>query len=147
MFYPEFELKVRSGEIMVGDLMWVTGYYHNDALLKPTRHVPPTLVQVMANDELAQSRNVLLSGYHFRPCGKSGKLLGRALYSYESSANRYNRGDGGSLHIFFTEDEAKVAYVAAALVVKSQLAEAERLAIDNFARLNAEVDKRIAKNK
>jgi len=147
MFYPEFEEKVKSGEIMIGDLMWVTGYYHNDVLQKPTRHVPPTLVQVMANNELPQNQNILLSGYHFRPCGKSGKLLDRVLYSYESSANRYNRGDRGSIHIFFTEDEAKAAYVAAALVVKAQLVKAEQLAADNFAHLHTEVDKRIAKNK
>jgi len=45
MLYPELAQKIKEGEVMVGDLVWVTGYSHNNFAEKPARHVPPTLVK------------------------------------------------------------------------------------------------------
>jgi len=145
MFYPEFEEKIKSGEILVGDLVWVAGYQHADPLQKPERHVPPTLVQVMANADLPYNRNTSSIGYHFRACGKSGKLLARVINPYVGAVSRYDPNEG-SLYISFMEEDAKVSYVAAAKVAKGKLAKVQQEWIDKFARLNAEIDTRISKN-
>jgi hypothetical protein len=143
MLYPELDRRVKSGEIMVGDLVWVTSYYYNNpSTEKPTRHVPPTLVQVTSNHDLA-CRTSLSSGYHFRPCGKSGKLLSKVILPYEGSAGNERSTDRGSIHIFLIEEEARSAYVAAANVVKSQFAEVLRIAVETCAQRTAGVDERI----
>ena len=143
MLYPELEQKVKAGVVMVGDLVWVTSYYHdNPSTEKPTRHVPPTLVQVMSNHYLSVKSNPA-SGYHFRPCGKSGKLLSKVIYPYDGvSANAWSTGPD-SVHIFLIEEEARVDYVVAANVVKSQFAEVLRVAVETCAQRTAGVDERI----
>lgn len=141
MFYPEFEKKIKSGEVMEGDLVWVTGYYHNDPLLKPTRHVRPTLAQVTKNTGTPISRSKSFD-YHFRPCGKSGKLLAAVISPYDNIPFYTERG--GSLGFFFTEDEAKSAYLKDAKAVKKEITEAYAIITANFQAKFAEVDKRIA---
>lgn len=148
MFYPEFEVKVNTGLIMVGDYVWVTGYYHDNPLQKPTRHVPPTLVEVTSNKSLPSSRRIPTSGYHFCPLGKSGKVLSKVILPYEGALGvLWNSGNYGSLNIFLTEVEARDSYVEAAEVVKVKIAEARKAMLDDCDRLAAEVDARIAKNK
>ena len=148
MLYPELEQKIKTGAVKVGDLMWVTGYYQNKPIANPSRHVPPTLVQVTSNTELPAIRKIPSGGYHFRPWGKSGKVLSRVILPYEGAvAILWNSGDSGSLDIFLLEKEAKAAYVAAAYAVKLDIAKVLDAAVKNCARLDAEVDERIAEHK
>jgi len=147
MFYPELQQKIATGEIMENDLVWVMGYHRLRPLEKSTRHVPPTLVQIRSNREVPLNRNVLTSGYHFRPCGPSGKVLSKIILPYASGDNLYSSSkDYGSLSFFFTEDEAREAYAAAAEVVREQITEAQKRAEDEFLAMLSEVDERIAKN-
>ena len=148
MLYPELEQKIKAGVVKVGDLVWVTAYYHDTPLLKPTRRVAPILTQITSNTALPAIRRIPSSSYHFRPCGKSGKLLSKVILPYEGPlAILWSSGDHGSISIFFTESEARASYVAAANVVKLQIAEALRETVDACARLTAEVDERIAEDK
>ena len=147
MFYPELKQKIDAGEVMENDLVWVMGYHRLRPLEKSTRHVPPMLVQIRSNREIPSNRNALASGYHFRPCGNHGRVLPRVILAYESADNVFSsRKDHGSLSFFFTEDEAREAYVAAAEVVKKQITEAQNRAEDEFLAMLSEVDERIAKN-
>ena len=145
MLYPELEQKLKDEELVEGDLVWVTGYYHNDYTEKPTRHVQPTLVQIMSNDKLPKYKKVYYATYHFRACGKSGKLLAAVIAPYDNTGFRSRTG--GSLDIFLTEDEAKAAYITAANEVKIGIAKIKKIWSDRFDALLTEVDERIAKNK
>lgn len=145
MLYLELEKKLKDGEISEGDLVWVTGYYHNDYTEKPTRHVAPILVQIMGNDKLPKHKRVYYADYHFRACGKSGKLLAAVIAPYDNTG--YRSRTGGSLDIFLTEDEAKAAYVVAATEVKAGIAQTKKVMSDRFDALLTEIDERIDKNK
>jgi hypothetical protein len=145
MLYPELDQKLQDGDLADGDLVWITGYYHNDYMEKPTRHIQPTLVQIMGNDKLPKYKNVYYAKYHFRACGKSGKLLAAVIAPYDNTGFRSRTG--GSLDIFLTEDEAKTAYITAANEVKVGITRAKKVWSDRFDALLTEVDERIAKNK
>lgn len=145
MFYLEFEQRIAAGSIMEGDFVWVTSYYRNLPLLKPCRHVPPTFVQVRGNHDIPTNKNALVSGYHFRPCGKSGRLLSKVILPYEGLMNLGVNSNAGSLEIFLTEKEAKDAYVVAAASVKADIVAVRRASEENFSAQLSEVDERLAK--
>lgn len=140
MLYPELEEKIKNGEVTEGDNVWITGYYHKDPLMKPTRHVAPILVQITRNGSKSfpKSKNF---NYHFRPCGQSGKLLAAVILPYDNIP--YSSDRGGSLEIFFTENEAKMAYLEDAEIVKAKLTKAYEKWTTAFRAKLAEVDKRI----
>ena len=144
MFYPELEEKIKNGDITEEDLVWITGYYHNDPMMKPTRHVAPILVQITRN-EMTQYNGSKSFAYHFRPCGKSGKLLATAIFPYDNTPD-YN-DKPYSLDIFITEEEARESYAKSAEIVKDKLSKACQTLVDTFTARITEVDNRIAKNK
>jgi len=144
MFYPDLKQKIDAGEIIVGDLVWVTGYYHSNFAERPTRHVPPTLVQIVVNEENPFYKSWAWVDYTFRACGNSGKLLKTVIMPFDKS--RQDVRSAGSLDIFFTEEEANTAYIEAAKIVRDGIAQTQLDWAKRFTAMLSEVDERIAKN-
>jgi len=144
MLYPELETKIANKEVMAGDVLWITDYRHDDILDKPIRHVAPTEVRLVSNDDLPPNKKIYYANYHFRVMGKNGKLNALVIAPYDNTGYKWKTGT--SLNIFFTEAEAKAHYVEQSNQLKVALAVVRQEQNERFDRMLAEMDERINAN-
>ncbi len=106
---------------VIGQEVWVCDYRLNSdkRLEKPIRHVKPTLVRVVGNEETRET--VYYSEYHFRPLNKSGGILKKVIKPYDNTG--FRSFTGVSLNIFFTEKECREYYKQQCLQIKKELKE------------------------
>lgn len=94
--------------IKIGEEVWICDYRFNDIDNQPIRHVKPTKVIVVSNEELPGNKTVYYSEFHFRPFGKNGKPLAQVIAPYDNTGYRSNTGT--SLNIFYDEKECVKHY-------------------------------------
>lgn len=132
MLYKEFEEKIAAGDYSAGDSFWVTDFRHDNVLEKPIRNVKPTEVRLFPNDELPKNKKVYYADYHFRPYGKTGKVMAQIIAPYDNTGFRSYTGN--SLNIFLSKDEAEAHYIAQCEIVRKQVA-------DEMDKVKAKLDK------
>lgn len=93
---------------LIGEIVWVCDYRHNDIANKPIRHIKPTEVIIVSNDDLPDNKTVYYSDIHFRPIGKKGQPLKRIIAPYDNTG--FRSYPGVSLNIFLTKEECVKHY-------------------------------------
>ena len=130
MLYLDLEEKIVKGEINIEtDCVWISDYrLGEDPTSKPIRHVKPTKVKIVSNDNLPKNKTVYYSNYHFRTLNKNGTISSKIIAPYDNTG--YRSYTGVSLNIFMTEEECREHYLSQCEIIKSSLEEFK----DSYAR-------------
>ena len=95
----------------VGETVYICDYRLNrDHDARPIRHVKPTKVMIVSNNELPKNKTVYYSEYHFRPFNKNGTLSTRVIAPFDNTG--YRSYTGICVNIFKTLDECTKCFVA-----------------------------------
>jgi hypothetical protein len=89
--------------------VWICDNRYDDYANKPIRHIPPTKVVTVSNNDLPANKKIYYSKYHFRPVTNKGTMGSRIIASFDNTG--FGVKTGVSLHIFLTEKECKEKYV------------------------------------
>lgn len=142
MDYKEFEEK---NGLMIGSTVWICDYRYRDIDDKPIRHVKPTQVIIVDNEELPKNKRVYYSEVHFRPLGKSGAPLKQVIAPFDNTGYRSNTGT--SVNIFFTEEECNAHYAYQCGLVEAAIQGAKRARMEIYNEREKEIADLIAKYK
>jgi hypothetical protein len=93
---------IREGR-RVGEIVWVCDYRQPDLSIKPIRHVPPTKVAIVSNDDLPKNKTVYYSKTHFVPVNKKGALLKKVISPVDNTGFRSRSGE--EINVFENECE------------------------------------------
>jgi len=147
MLYIDLEKKIINGEMNIEtDCVWISDYrLGTDPLSKPIRHVKPTKVKIVSNDNLSKNKTVYYSNYHFRTLNKNGTISSKIIAPYDNTG--YRGYTGVSLNIFQTEEECREHYLSQCETIKNALEEYKDSYIKCFDILIMEVDDSIKKYK
>lgn len=96
----------------VGTKVWVCDYRQDDLDKKAARHVPPTEVIIVSNDENPPPKRIYYSNTHFRGLTKTGEAGSKVIGIYDNTGYRSN--PGVPLHVFDNKDECVEFYNAQA---------------------------------
>lgn len=116
MDYNEF---VKNHKNMIGRTVWICDYRFLDISKKPIRHVKPTEVLVVSNDELPSNKTVYYSDIHFKPIGNKGIPLKQIIAPFDNTG--YRSFTGTSLNIFITKKECVECYLEQCELVKKEI--------------------------
>jgi hypothetical protein len=93
---------IREGA-RIGEIVWICDYRQPDISIKPIRHVPPTKVIIVSNDELPKNKTVYYSATHFAPLSKKGEPLKKIISPVDNTGYRTRSGD--EVAVFDNEGE------------------------------------------
>lgn len=109
MLYKDLTLLIGEDKVKEHDKVWVCDYRLNRNILdKAIRHIVPTEVIVVSNNELPKGKRVYYSHYHFRKLKKNGEMSSTIIAPYDNTG--YRTYEGVSLNIFLTEKECRDFY-------------------------------------
>jgi len=138
MHYPELQKLIEGGTVQAGDTLWIADYRHQSINDKPIRHLVPTEVRLISNVDLPPHKRIYYADFHFRPYGKTGKLLAQIIAPYDNTG--YRGYTGGSVGVFFTREEAVAYYLDQCQEVKTAILKGAKAAQDRFDKMLSEVD-------
>lgn len=120
MDYKALEKKIESGNIKEGDIVWICDYRLNENLdEKPIRHVVPTEVMIVNNENLPKNKKVYYSSYHFRTLNKKREASSTIIAPYDNTG--YRLYSGISLNIFKKEPECRNCFKEQCLIVTEKI--------------------------
>lgn len=135
MDYKEFMNKHSD---LIGQRVWICDYRHNDIANKPIRHVKPTEVIVVSNDDLPSGKVIYYADIHFKPIGKKGTPLKQIIAPYDNTG--YRSFTGTSLNIFLTKDECVEHYLKQCEEIKKEVEKERKRANERFDKMIEEID-------
>lgn len=100
----ELDIKViRELGPHVGTKVWICDYRQDDIDKKAARHVPPTEVFIVSNEENPPAKRVYYSHTHFRSLTKTGEASSKVIGIYDNTGYRFN--PGVPVHVFDNKEE------------------------------------------
>jgi hypothetical protein len=87
----------------VGTKVWICDYRQPDLDKKAIRHVPPTEVFIVSNEENKTNKKIYYSDTHFRPVGKNGEASSKMIAIFDNTG--YRAYPGVPLHVFDNKEE------------------------------------------
>lgn len=92
-------------DLNVGQMVWICDFRLNPTkgADKPIRHIKPTHVEIVSNNELPKGKIVYYSEVHFRPINKNGKRLSKIIPPYDNTG--YRSFTGEALNVFTRKEE------------------------------------------
>lgn len=125
MDYNEF---IKNHKDLIGKTVWICDYRFLNISKKPIRHIRPTEVLVVSNDELPSNKAVYYSDIHFRPIGNKGTPLKQIIAPFDNTG--YRSFTGISLNIFITKEECIEHYLNQCKLIQKEI-EIERRKIND----------------
>lgn len=138
MICSEFE---KNHEDLIGKTVWICDYRFTDIAQKPIRHVKPTEVLVVRNDDLPAGKTIYYADIHFRPIGRNGQPLKKIIAPYDNTGYRFFSGT--SVNIFLTEQECVKCYLEQCAVIKKQIKWERKTASERLNKIEFEIDEMI----
>lgn len=138
MNYKEF---METHADMIGKRVWICDYRFNDIAQKPIRHVKPTEVLIVSNDDLPKNKIVYYSEIHFKPIGKTGKTLKQIIAPYDNTG--YRSSTGTSVNIFLSESECVEHYLTQCEMIKKEIEEERKRANRRLDSMIKDIDSTI----
>jgi hypothetical protein len=105
----ELDIKVlRELGPHVGQKVWICDYRQPDLDKKAIRHVPPTEVIIVSNEENKPTKPIHYSDTHFRTLTKTGEAGSKVIGIFDNTGYRFNTGT--ALHVFDNKEECVEFY-------------------------------------
>jgi len=105
----ELDIKIiRELGSHVGTKVWVCDYRQDDLDKKAARHVPPTEVIIVSNEDAPSKTRIYYSNTHFRGLTKTGEISSKVIAIYDNTGYRSN--PGVPLHVFDNKEECVEFY-------------------------------------
>jgi hypothetical protein len=92
----------------VGTKVWICDFRQPEIDKKAARHVPPTEVFIVSNEENDTKKSIYYSDTHFRPVGKNGEATSKMILVFDNTGYRSNTGI--PLHVFDNKEECVEFY-------------------------------------
>lgn len=80
--------EITYGDKWVGKIIWICDYRRPDLSKKAIRHVPPTEVMVVSNNELPSNKKVYYSENHFVKLNAKGQPTKNVIAIYDNTGFR-----------------------------------------------------------
>lgn len=88
----------------VGTKVWICDYRQPDLDKKAIRHVPPTEVLIVSNEENKTNKKIYCSKTHFRTIGKNGEMSSKMISIFDNTQSSV------PLHVFDNKEECVEFY-------------------------------------
>jgi len=132
-----FETKLIRDGAMMGHKVWVCDYRQPDLNKKPIRHVKPTKVIIVSNEDLPKNKTVYYSKTHFRPLNDKGNRTSKVIKPVDNTGYRSYAGE--EINVFDSEIQCKQYYGAQCDAIIHRLQERIETAIEGLHRQQQEV--------
>ena len=124
-----------------GQIVYICDYRYNDIFNKPIRHVEPTRVIVVSNEELPKNKRIYYSRTHFKPINKSGKVMSKIIAPFDNTG--YRNFTGVCVNIFDSMEECIEKYNKQCEYILEEIENGKKEAILRFDNMKEKVNNRI----
>lgn len=100
--------EIARGSSWVGKVLWICDYRRPDLDKKPIRHVPPTKVILLSNENLPANKRIYYSENHFVKLNSKGMPSSTIIPLFDNTGYRSNTGT--PLNVFDNEQECIDCY-------------------------------------
>jgi hypothetical protein len=139
MRYNDLLNRITNGLSDVGDDVWLVDVRHED--LNTSNVIPPTLARISTPDNPHVELFLQGSKHYFQPLKNNGEAKTIIVRPFRTVRGR-RRDD--SIHIFLTEDEARLEYIQQCRAVKETVQQQQDDSNRKFEAQLADLDARIS---
>lgn len=107
MLHPELKALIESGEVNIGDKVWICDYRFDDPTNKPMRNIAPQQVFIMDNS--STKKRVYYSDFYFAPISAKGTPLATVIAPFDNTG--FRGYTGVSVGIFLQEKDCRDYFV------------------------------------
>lgn len=107
VLHPELKDLIESGEVNIGDKVWICDYRFDDPTNKPMRNIAPQQVFIM--DKSSTKKRIYYSDFYFAPISAKGTPLATVIAPFDNTGFRGYTGI--SVNVFLDEKDCREHFV------------------------------------
>lgn len=103
MLHPELKALIASGDVKIGDKVWICDYRYDNPTNQPIRNVEPQEVFIMSGADT--KKKIYYSDFYFAPISTKGAPLAKVIAPFDNTGFRGYTGI--SVNIFLEEKDCR----------------------------------------
>lgn len=117
MLHPELKALLESGEVSIGDKVWICDYRFDDPTNKPIRNLAPQQMFIM--DASSTKKNIYYSSFYFAPISAKGTPLAAVIAPFDNTG--FRGYTGVSVNIFLDEKDCRDHFVKQCIEAREKM--------------------------